>query len=116
MKRNDRMFAIELRNRGRVRRGTATVWRWVAILEAIKRRHADASILPKADRYQARARALAVEAGLDPDAKIDRPGQRPMPTWCTFRDAARKEQVAAETAAGAGPPAPPAPPVPDSPF
>jgi len=25
---NDRMWAIELRNRGRVRRGTATVWRW----------------------------------------------------------------------------------------
>ena len=31
------------------------------------------------DPYQERARALAVEAGLDPDAKIDRPGQRPMP-------------------------------------
>src|ERR1700678_1002780 len=41
--------------------------------------------------YQARARALAVAAGLDPEAKINRPGQRPMPTWCTFRDAARKE-------------------------
>jgi hypothetical protein len=25
---NDRTFAIELSNRGRVRRGTATVWRW----------------------------------------------------------------------------------------
>jgi tRNA-splicing ligase RtcB (3'-phosphate/5'-hydroxy nucleic acid ligase) len=53
----------------------------------------------RADPYQGRARALAVEAGLDPDAKIDRPGQRPMPVWCTFRDAARKEQVASETAA-----------------
>jgi tRNA-splicing ligase RtcB len=53
----------------------------------------------RADPYQARARALAAEAGLDPDAKIDRPGQRPMPAWCTFRDAARKEQVAAEAAA-----------------
>jgi tRNA-splicing ligase RtcB len=40
----------------------------------------------RADPYQARARALALEAGLDPDAKIDRLGQRPMPTWCTFRD------------------------------
>jgi tRNA-splicing ligase RtcB len=56
----------------------------------------------RADPYQARARALALQAGLDPDAKIDRPGQRPMPTWCTFRDAARKEQVATETAAVAG--------------
>jgi len=52
----------------------------------------------RADPYQARAQALALEAGLDPDAKIDRPGQRPMPTWCTFRDAARKEQVAVEAA------------------
>jgi tRNA-splicing ligase RtcB len=64
----------------------------------------------RADPYQARARALALEAGLDPDAKIDRPGQRPMPTWCTFRDAARKEQVAVETAvvADALPPQAPA--------
>jgi tRNA-splicing ligase RtcB len=48
----------------------------------------------RSDPYQERARALAVEAGLDPDAKIDRPGQRPMPLWCTFRDAARKERLA----------------------
>jgi tRNA-splicing ligase RtcB len=53
----------------------------------------------RSDPYQERARALAIEAGLDPDAKIDRPGQRPMPTWCLFRDAARKEQLARETAA-----------------
>src|SRR5712671_2133227 len=53
----------------------------------------------RSDPYRERARALAAEAGLDPDAKIDRPGQRPMPVWCTFRDAARKEQVAAEAAA-----------------
>jgi len=53
----------------------------------------------RADPYQARARALALAAGFDPDAKIDRPGQRPMPTWRTFRDAARKERVAVETAA-----------------
>ena len=39
MKRNDRLFAIELRNRGRVRRGTATVWRWRWIMEAMKARH-----------------------------------------------------------------------------
>ena len=49
--------------------------------------------------YQERARALAIEAGLDPDLKIDRPGQRPMPTWCTFRDAARKEHLAREAEA-----------------
>src|SRR5258705_3565947 len=48
----------------------------------------------RSDPYQERARALAGEAGLDPDAKIDRPGQRPMPTWCLFRDAARKERLA----------------------
>lgn len=48
----------------------------------------------RSDPYQERARALAIEAGLDPDAKIDRPGQRPMPLWCTFRDAARKEHLA----------------------
>jgi tRNA-splicing ligase RtcB len=53
----------------------------------------------RSDPYQQRARALAVEAGLDPDAKIDRPGQRPMPLWCTFRDAARKEQLAREAEA-----------------
>ena len=53
----------------------------------------------RADPYQERARALAIEAGLDPDAKIDRPGQRPLPTWCTFRDAARKEHLAREAEA-----------------
>jgi tRNA-splicing ligase RtcB (3'-phosphate/5'-hydroxy nucleic acid ligase) len=53
----------------------------------------------RSDPYRERARALAVEAGLDPDAKVDRPGQRPVPVWCTFRDAARKEQVADEAAA-----------------
>src|SRR3569833_2931399 len=50
----------------------------------------------RADPYRERAIQLAIEAGLDPDAKIDRPGQRPMPLWCTFRDAARKEKLARE--------------------
>lgn len=50
----------------------------------------------RADPYRERARALAVDAGLDPDARIERPGQKSMPVWCTFRDAARKEQLAAE--------------------
>jgi tRNA-splicing ligase RtcB len=53
------------------------------------------------DPYQARARELALAAGLDPDARIERPGQRAMPTWCTFRDAARAEHMARETAAAA---------------
>jgi hypothetical protein len=32
---NDRMWAIELHNRGRVQRGTATVWRWRAHVGAM---------------------------------------------------------------------------------
>ena len=54
------------------------------------------------DPYEVRARELARAAGLDPDARIARPGQRPMPTWCTFRDAARAEHMARESAAAAG--------------
>jgi tRNA-splicing ligase RtcB (3'-phosphate/5'-hydroxy nucleic acid ligase) len=53
------------------------------------------------DQYQERARALAIAAGLDPDARIERPGLRSMPTWCTFRDAARAEHLAREQAAAA---------------
>src|SRR5665213_3128007 len=52
----------------------------------------------RTDPYQLRARELAVSAGLDPDARIERPGERSMPTWCQFRDAARAEQVAREIA------------------
>jgi tRNA-splicing ligase RtcB len=50
------------------------------------------------DPYQERARALATAAGLDPDGRVDRPGQRSMPIWCTFRDAARAEHMAREAA------------------
>jgi tRNA-splicing ligase RtcB len=53
------------------------------------------------DPHEARARELARAAGLDPDARIERPVQRAMPTWCTFRDAARAEHMARETAAAA---------------
>src|SRR3954452_3486930 len=53
----------------------------------------------RSDPYQERARALAVEAGLDPDAKIDRPGQRPMPTWCLFREPARRKRLARDAEA-----------------
>jgi len=55
----------------------------------------------RADPYNERARELAVEAGLDPDGRIERPGQRSMPVWCTFRDAARKEHLAREAEAAA---------------
>jgi tRNA-splicing ligase RtcB len=47
----------------------------------------------RADPYRERARQLALEAGIDPDSRIERPGQRSMPAWCAFRDAARKEQL-----------------------
>src|SRR5215831_7396852 len=50
------------------------------------------------DPYQERAREMAREAGLDPDGRVDRLGQRSMPVWCTFRDAARKEHLAREAA------------------
>jgi tRNA-splicing ligase RtcB (3'-phosphate/5'-hydroxy nucleic acid ligase) len=53
----------------------------------------------KPDRYEARARELALAAGVDPDNRIERPGQRSMPAGCAYRDAARAQQVAAETAA-----------------
>ncbi|HEY4140310.1 MAG TPA: RtcB family protein [Pseudolabrys sp.] len=65
---------------------------------------------PRSDPYQARARALAVEAGLDPDARFGE--GRGMPLWCTFRDRARAEhvvretEVAAQTIAATAPQAP----------
>lgn len=53
-----------------------------------------------ADRYEMRARELAVAAGLDPEARVIKPGsERGMPAWCTFRDTARAEHVAAEAKA-----------------
>src|SRR5262249_24224303 len=54
--------------------------------------------MDRSDRYQERAREMAREAGLDPDGSIERPGQRSMPVWCTFRDAARTEHLAREAA------------------
>ena len=50
------------------------------------------------DPYEQRARELAVAAGLDPEGRVERPGARSMPVWCTFRDAARAEQLAREAA------------------
>jgi tRNA-splicing ligase RtcB (3'-phosphate/5'-hydroxy nucleic acid ligase) len=48
------------------------------------------------DPYQERARALARAAGVDPDSRIERPGQRSMPAWCAYREAARAEHMAKE--------------------
>jgi tRNA-splicing ligase RtcB len=55
----------------------------------------------RSDPYRERARALALEAGFDPDARIDRPGQRSMPVWCSFRDAARQEHLKRQAGAAA---------------
>lgn len=43
-----------------------------------------------------RARELCAAAGIDPDSRIGE--GRGMPAWCTFRDAARQEQVLKEAA------------------
>jgi tRNA-splicing ligase RtcB (3'-phosphate/5'-hydroxy nucleic acid ligase) len=53
------------------------------------------------DPLEIRARALAQEAGLDPDARAPHPTKpgRTMPAWCTFRDAARAERTAQAQAA-----------------
>ncbi len=53
------------------------------------------------DPYQARARELCLAAGVDPDSRIERPGQRSMPAWCAYRDAARQEHLAGEARATA---------------
>ena len=56
--------------------------------------------MSRADPYMARCRELALAAGLDPDARVEKSGsERGMPVWCTFRDAARAEHVAREQAA-----------------
>jgi tRNA-splicing ligase RtcB (3'-phosphate/5'-hydroxy nucleic acid ligase) len=60
-----------------------------------------AGMMRKADPYEARCRDLATAAGLDPDGRIERPGQRSMPVWCSYRDAARAEHVAREAIATA---------------
>jgi tRNA-splicing ligase RtcB len=44
-----------------------------------------------------RARALATAAGVDPDSRVGE--GRGQPAWCHYRDAARKEHMARETAA-----------------
>jgi len=54
----------------------------------------------KPDPTEARARDLAIVAGIDPDSRIPKLGsERGMPAWCGFRDAARAELNAREAAA-----------------
>lgn len=53
----------------------------------------------RSDAYETRARELAVLAGHDAEARLAGPGGKMMPAWCTFRDAARAEHLAAEAAA-----------------
>ena len=60
------------------------------------------------DSFAVRARELAVAAGLDPDARVERPGGKPMPAWCGFLDAARAEHAAQEAAKREPAPQPPA--------
>lgn len=43
-----------------------------------------------------RARELCAAAGIDPESRVGE--GRGMPAWCTFRDAARQEQVLKEAA------------------
>jgi tRNA-splicing ligase RtcB len=50
----------------------------------------------RTDPYQNRARELCLAAGVDPDSRVGE--GRGQPAWCGYRDAARKENVAAEQA------------------
>jgi tRNA-splicing ligase RtcB (3'-phosphate/5'-hydroxy nucleic acid ligase) len=62
----------------------------------------------RSDVYETRARELAVLAGHEADARMAGPAGKMMPAWCTFRDAARAEHMAAEAAALVLPPQAPA--------
>jgi tRNA-splicing ligase RtcB len=55
----------------------------------------------RSDPFQERARELCRAAGIDPDGRIERPGQRSMPAWCAYREAARQEHLAREAATAA---------------
>lgn len=55
----------------------------------------------KPDKFEQRARELCLEAGINPDSRINqhfRHNGRPksIPAWCAFRDAARQEATIAE--------------------
>jgi len=53
-----------------------------------------------ADPLEARAREMAIAAGIEPDARIPNPAkpEKTMPAWTGFRDAARAERQAAAAA------------------
>ena len=55
-------------------------------------------MMRRPDPYQDRARDLCQAAGVDPDSRIDRPGQKSMPAWCAYREAARKEHLERDAA------------------
>jgi tRNA-splicing ligase RtcB (3'-phosphate/5'-hydroxy nucleic acid ligase) len=44
-----------------------------------------------ADELEAVARALCLIDGVDPDSRIDKPGQAPEPAWCSYRERAQRE-------------------------
>jgi hypothetical protein len=48
----------------------------------------------RADPYQARARELCQQAGVDPDSRVGE--GRGLPAWCEYRDAARAEHLQRE--------------------
>jgi tRNA-splicing ligase RtcB (3'-phosphate/5'-hydroxy nucleic acid ligase) len=56
----------------------------------------------RSDPYQIRAREIATEKGLDPDARVGE--GRGQPVWCRFRQTARDEHLAREAAALVLPP------------
>jgi tRNA-splicing ligase RtcB len=62
--------------------------------------------MTRPDPYRERARELCLAAGIDPDSRIEGPGQRSMPAWCAYREAARSGHMARKTA-GAGATLPP---------
>lgn len=53
--------------------------------------------MTRIDPYQTRARELCIADGIDPDSRIRvSPNDRGTPAWCTYREAARREHIAAE--------------------
>src|SRR5262245_65642916 len=89
--------------KGRQRQGACHVLQahyGIAVLAGLPRQAAIAKCkaMGRSDPYQERAREMAREAGLDPDDRIERPGQRAMTVRCTFRYASRQEPMAREAA------------------
>jgi tRNA-splicing ligase RtcB len=72
--------------------------------------------MTRSDPDKERAYEMAIAAGIDPNAKIAREGLRPMPAWCTFRQAARDERMAREAKAFGATIAPQDPKYADSPL